>query len=655
MENPSKKAKTGAVIYNDGLTLEEKVPSDIDIAQSAKLRPIKEVVASLGLLEDEVEPYGHFKAKILLKARDRMADQEDGYYVCVAGINPTPLGEGKSTTTVGLTQALGAHLNKKAIACLRQPSQGPTFGIKGGAAGGGYSQVIPMEEFNLHLCGDIHAVQAAHNLCAAAMDARILHEASQSDEALFSRLCPARDGKRTFAAIMVRRLEKLGIAKTDPDALSVEERSRFARLDFDVSSITWNRVVDINDRALRGITIMQGPEEERIASQYEGGKKIQRATKFDIAVSSEIMAVLALATSLGDMRERLGKMVVGYSNAGVPIDANDLGVAGALAVLMKDAIHPNLMQTLEGQSVFVHAGPFANIAHGNSSIVADQLALKLVGKGGFVITEAGFGADIGFEKFCNIKCRASGLKPNCVVIVCTARALKMHGGGPPVVAGTPIPEMYETENIEYVKAGACNLVKHISNASEFGVPVVVAINRRWHDTEGELKAIEEAAREAGAARVVVANHWAEGGWGAKALGEAVISVCEEGKAAFKLLYPDEMSIMDKIEKIATTVYGASGVTYTAEALAQVARYEKLGFGNLPVCVAKTHLSLSSNPALKGVPTGFTLPVREVRASVGAGFVYPIIGTMSTMPGLSTRPCFFDIDLDPVSGKVIGLM
>jgi len=448
--------------------------------------------------------------------------------------------------------------------------------------------------------------------------------------------------------------------------------------------------VDINDRALRGITVMQGPEEARIAGQYEGAARIQRQTKFDIAVSSEIMAVLALATSLKDMRERLGRMVVGYSTAGEPVDANDLGVAGALAVLMKDTINPNLMQTLEGQPVFVHAGPFANIAHGNSSIVADQLALKLVGEGGFVVTEAGFGADIGFEKFCNIKCRASGLAPNCVVLVCTARALKMHGGGPPVKAGTPIPEMYEKENVEFVKAGCCNLVKHIENANASGVPVVVAINRRWHDTDAELAAIEEAARAAGAASVVVANHWAEGGWGAKALGEAVVAVCEEGKGAFKLLYPDEMPIADKIERIATAVYGAAGVEYTDEARAQMARYEKLGFGRLPVCVAKTHLSLSADPARKGVPTGFVLPVREVRASVGAdppppprtrwtrrvphpvlighavclvqvrasvgaGFVYPIVGTMSTMPGLATRPCFFDIDLDVETGKVIGLM
>ncbi|EKX52090.1 hypothetical protein GUITHDRAFT_39729, partial [Guillardia theta CCMP2712] len=516
------------------LELEAKVPADIVIAQKAKLRDIRDIYRSVDLLDEEVELYGTSKAKVSLAVRDRLRENENGFYVCVAGINPTPLGEGKSTTTVGLTQALGAHLGKKVMACLRQPSQGPTFGIKGGAAGGGYSQVIPMEEFNLHLTGDIHAISAAHNLLAAAMDARILHEASQTDENLFDRLCPEKNGKRTFAPIMIRRLEKLGISKRDPSELTAEERKEFSRLDIDPDTITWNRVVDINDRALRSITIMQGSE--------VGG--MSHGRKASMQVSSEIMAVLALSTSLKDMRERLGKMVVGYSRKGVPVDANDLGVAGALAVLMKDTINPNLMQTLEGQPVLVHAGPFANIAHGNSSIVADQVALKVVGKGGFVITEAGFGADIGFEKVQQDKKQekhlltvAPSLLPFPFLLLPPSPSLR-----PSVPPSVPpgidtLLQVYETENLQLVKDGCCNLIKHIQNAGEFGVPVVVAINRRWHDTDEELKIIRQAALDAGAARAVVANHWAEGGYGAKDLAQAVIDVCEAGMSDFRLLYP----------------------------------------------------------------------------------------------------------------------
>uniref|UniRef100_A0A6U4UJB7 formate--tetrahydrofolate ligase n=1 Tax=Hemiselmis andersenii TaxID=464988 RepID=A0A6U4UJB7_HEMAN len=649
----AKKEADGPVIHNKSLELLAKVPADIEIAQAATCLPITQIGKTLQLKDDELEMYGKLKAKVSLKARERLKDKPNGYYVCVAGINPTPLGEGKSTTTIGLCQALGAHLNKKVVACVRQPSQGPTFGIKGGAAGGGYSQVIPMEDFNLHLTGDIHAITASNNLLAAALDTRILHEASQTDEALFDRLCPEKDGKRFFSPVMVRRLEKLGITKRNPSDLTPEERSQFARLDIDVSTITWNRVTDLNDRALRGVKVNQGPEESRISSQYNAGF-LQRTTQFDISVASEIMAVLALATSLSDMRDRLGRMVVGYSKQGAPVTADDLGVSGALAVLMKDAINPNLMQSLEGQPVLVHAGPFANIAHGNSSVVADQVALKLVGKDGYVVTEAGFGADIGFEKFCNIKCRASGLSPDCVVIVCTARALKMHGGGPPVKAGTPIPEVYEREDLDLVTKGCCNVVKHIQNAAAFGVPVVVAVNRRWHDTQAELDIVVKACKDAGAAEAVIANHWAEGGYGAKGLGEAVERVCAEGKSDFKFLYEDSMTIKEKIEKVAKTVYGADGVDYSEQADIQIRRYESLGYGTLPICVAKTHLSLSSDPTKKGVPTGFRLPVREVRASVGAGFVYPLIGTMSTMPGLSTRPCFYDMDVDPETGGVIGL-
>ncbi len=381
-----------------GAPAKKAVPSDIEIAQAAVPIPIGEIAAAAGILSDELEAYGHTKAKVKLSILDRLRDEPAGKYVVVTAVTPTPLGEGKTTTTVGLSQALGAHLHKKVFTCIRQPSMGPTFGIKGGAAGGGYSQIIPMEEFNLHLTGDIHAITAANNLLAAAIDTRMMHESEATDEQLFERLCPpAKDGSRHFSPVMFRRLHKLGISKKDPNELTPEERSRWARLDIDPATITWRRVIDTNDRMLRGITVGQGPEE----------KGHTRETGFDITVASEIMAVLALTTSLSDMRERLGRMVIGSNRKGEPITADDLGVGGALTVIMKDAIMPNLMQTLEGTPAFVHAGPFANIAHGNSSIVADMIALRLVGKDGYVITEAGFGADMGFEKFCNIKCRES--------------------------------------------------------------------------------------------------------------------------------------------------------------------------------------------------------------------------------------------------------
>eukprot|EP00878_Enallax_costatus_P016378 GHUV01017179.1.p1 GENE.GHUV01017179.1~~GHUV01017179.1.p1 ORF type:complete len:479 (+),score=140.05 GHUV01017179.1:157-1593(+) len=460
------------------LPVQQPVPSDIEIAQSIKPKHISQIAeVGLGLLPEEYELYGPTKGKVKLNVRDRLQGQPDGKYVVVGGISPTPLGEGKSTTTVGLCQALGAYLNKKVLTCIRQPSQGPTFGIKGGAAGGGYSQVIPMEELNLHLTGDIHAITAANNLLAAAIDARMFHEAAQKDEALFRRLCPAdKTGKRKFAPVMLGRLQRLGINKTDPDDLTPEEVSRFVRLDIDPEAVSWRRVVDINDRFLRGITVGQGPEE----------RGMERKTGYDISVASEIMAVLALATDLADMRSRLGRMVVAADRKGQPVTADDLGVGGALTVLMKDAVEPTVMQTLEATPVFVHAGPFANIAHGNSSVVADQIGLKLVGPDGFVITEAGFGADIGLEKFMNIKCRASGLKPDAAVIVATVRALKMHGGGPPVVAGTPLPHAYLTPDVELVTKGCSNLVRHIENTSKYGVPVLVAINAFATDSPGEL-------------------------------------------------------------------------------------------------------------------------------------------------------------------------
>jgi formyltetrahydrofolate synthetase len=621
-----------------------RVPSDIEIAQSVTPIGIDRIATEAGILPGELEMYGRMKAKVHLSIRDRLKDAPSGKYVVVTAITPTPLGEGKTTTSVGLSQALGAHLGKRVFACLRQPSQGPTFGIKGGAAGGGYSQVIPMEDLNLHLTGDIHAITAANNLLAAAIDTRMLHENHQSDEALFDRLCPAKaDGARRFSPVMLRRLANLGITKTDPNELTPEERSAFARLDIDPQSITWRRVMDTNDRMLRQITIGQGAEE----------KGMTRVTGFDISVASEIMAILALTTGLADMRARLGRMVIGMSRSGQPLTADDLGVGGALAVLMKDAIMPNLMQTLEGTPAFIHAGPFANIAHGNSSIVADQIALKLVGSGGYVVTEAGFGADIGFEKFCDIKCRSSNLQPDCAVLVATVRALKMHGGGPKVTAGQPLDPSYTSENLELVRKGCANLIKMIENVGLFGIPVVVAVNRFQTDTEAEIELVRNIAVNAGAASAEASNHWAEGGAGAADLARAVVAACEKPHN-FRFLYPVELSIKEKIELIVRKIYGGAGVTYLPEAEAKIDLYTRCGFDKLPMCMAKTHLSLSHDPTLKGAPSGFVVPVRDVRASVGAGFLYPLLGTMSTMPGLPTRPAYYDVDLDPETGAVVGL-
>jgi len=621
------------------------VPSDIEIAQAAIAVPITDIALGAGILLQELEHYGSTKAKVRLSILDRLKRLPVGKYVVVTAITPTPLGEGKTTTTVGLSQAIGAHLGKKVFTCVRQPSQGPTFGIKGGAAGGGYSQIIPMEDVNLHLTGDIHAITAANNLLAAAIDARILHEREiTSDETLFDRLCPpAKGGSRRFTPVMLRRLRKLGIDKTDPNALTPEERTLFSRLDIDPETITWRRVTDTNDRFLRGITIGQGAEE----------KGMTRATGFDISVASEIMAVLALTTSLADMRERLGRIVIGNSRKGEPVTADDIGVGGALTVLMKEAIMPTLMQTLEGTPAFVHAGPFANIAHGNSSILADKIALKLVGKEGYVVTEAGFGADMGFEKFCNIKCRESGLVPHCAVLVATIRALKMHGGGPKVVAGKPLASAYTEENLELLEKGCANLVKHIENVRKFGVPVVVAVNRFITDTEAELSLVCRVATAAGAEDAVVAEHWSEGGAGAETLGEAVIKACQQPNN-FHFLYPVEASIKEKIECIAREMYGAAGVEYSPEAEKKIELYTQQGFNKLPVCMAKTQYSLSHDPELKGVPVGFIVPIRDVRASIGAGFIYPLLGKMSTMPGLSTRPGFYEIDIDSRTGRVVGL-
>ncbi len=576
------------------------MPSDLDIAQAAKIERIEVIAGKAGVERDEMELHGDYKAKVKLEILERLKDKPSARYIDVTAITPTPLGEGKTVTTIGLTQGLG-HIGKNVIACIRQPSQGPTFGIKGGAAGGGYSQIVPMEDFNLHLTGDIHAVGAAHNLLAAAIDNAIYFESRYSDA----------------------QLEKAGVR----------------RLGIDPYSITWNRVVDISDRVLRNIIVGLG-------AQTDGRP---RQSGFDITVASEVMAILALTTSLRDIRERLGRIVIGTNAKKELITAEDLGVAGAMAVLMMDAIKPNLMQTLEGQPAFVHAGPFANIAHGNSSIIADQMAVKLAD---YVVTESGFGADCGMEKFFNIKCRASGIIPQCVVMVATVRALKMHGGGPKVVPGRPLPKEYREENIELLEKGCSNLRKHIANAKLFGVNVVVAVNRFTDDTDAEIDLIRKIAVDSGADDAVPSNVWAEGGKGGADLAEAVATACEK-PSEFKPLYEDGASIKEKIETIATRIYGAADVDYSPAVEAKIELYTKQGFGGLPLCMAKTHLSLSHDPLLKGAPTGFTLPIRDIRASAGAGFLYALCGDMRTMPGLPSRPAFMAVDLTD-DGKVKGL-
>ena len=618
------------------------VPADIIIAQEAEMKPIAQVAEELGLLPDEFDLYGKYIAKVSPKVLDRLGDVPDGKYVDVTAITPTPLGEGKTTTTVGLSQALGAHLGKRVITAIRQPSQGPTFGIKGGAAGGGYSQVVPMEEFNLHLTGDIHAITAANNLIAAAVETRMYHESYQSDEALFDRLCPPdEDGSRSFGIAMKGRLKNLGIDKTDPNELTEEERRRFVRLNVDRDTLSWRRATDTNDRLLREITVGESPTE----------KDFNLKTSFYITVASELMAVLALATSLEDMRERIGRIVLARDMDGHPVTVEDVGVAGAATVLMKDTIKPTLMQTLEGTPVFVHAGPFANIAHGNSSVMADMIGLKLAD---YVITESGFGSDMGMEKFFDIKCRYSGNIPDVVVLVATIRALKMHGGGPKVSAGSPLAPEYETENLDLVRKGMENLRAHCENAHRFGVPVVLALNRFHTDTKAELELVQNICQESGnIIEAVVTNHWEEGGEGAVDLGKAVIKAAEE-EANFKFLYPLDISIKEKIETIAKEIYGADGVDYSPEAEEQIKEYTKLGYDNLPICMAKTHLSLSHDPSKKGRPKGFRIPIRSVNASIGAGFLYPVAGPIRLMPGLPTRPAYYDIDIELDTGRILGL-
>jgi len=576
--------------------------SDLEIAQAAKLRPILEIAEELGLGEDDLDLYGKYKAKAHLDVLERLKDRPNGKYVDVTAITPTPLGEGKTVTTIGVSQGLN-YIGKRVFTVIRQPSQGPTFGIKGGAAGGGYSQIVPMEDFNLHLTGDIHAVGAAHNLLAAAIDARIMHEDWQTDE----------------------QLAKRGLT----------------RLDIDPYSITWNRVVDINDRALRNVIIGLG-------TKWDGRP---RQSGFDITVASEVMAILALTTDLFDLRERLGRIIIGTDKKRNPVTAEDLGVAGAMTVLMKEALMPNLMQTLEHSPAFVHAGPFANIAHGNSSIIADKIGLKLV-PDGYLVTESGFGADCGMEKFFDIKCRYSGLIPNCVVMAATVRALKMHGGGPKVVAGRPLDPAYQEENLELLEKGLDNLKANIGIAKRFGIPVVVAVNRFTSDTDAEIETVRQAALNFGAEDAVESNVWAKGGEGGAALAEAVVKACEK-PSDFKFLYPLDIPIKEKIEAIATKVYGADGVDYSRVAERKINLYTKFGYDNLPINMAKTHLSLSHDPTLKGVPKNYSLPIPDIRASVGAGFLYPVCGEMRTMPGLPTYPAFMNVDIDE-EGKTVGL-
>ncbi|MDI6907280.1 MAG: formate--tetrahydrofolate ligase [Thermoanaerobacterales bacterium] len=563
------------------------MPTDLEIAQAHRLQPIVEIAERAGLQEQDLDLYGRYKAKIGLHVLEKLPRRPNAKLIDVTAITPTPLGEGKTLTTIGLTQGLG-RLGLRSICTIRQPSMGPVFGIKGGAAGGGYSQVVPMEDLNLHFTGDIHAVGQAHNLLAAMIDASILH--------------------------------------SNP-------------LRIDPLTVSWMRVIDVNDRALREITIGLGGR----ANGYP------RQTGFEMTVASEVMAALALATSLQDLRRRLGRMVVAYTYDGEPVTAEDLKGAGAMAVILKEAVKPNLIQTLEGQPCIVHAGPFANIAHGQSSVLADLMALRMAD---YVVTESGFGADLGMQKFMDIKCRQSGLRPNCVVVTCTIRALKMHGGAGEVVPGRPLPEELLRENIPALEEGCRNLGHMIRIAGYYGVPVVVAVNRFTHDTDSEVETVRRFALAAGARAACQHTAWAEGGAGAVELARAVAEACE-GKTDFRFLYPDDLSIKEKIDIMATRVYNAREVHYEPLAERKIRQFEALGWGNLPICMAKTHLSISHDPTWKNVPSDYVFPIRDLRVSAGAGFIYPLAGKMQTMPGLPSRPAAFRIDIDE-NGRVVGL-
>jgi formate--tetrahydrofolate ligase len=558
----------------------------IEIARQASLLPIGDVARQMGIPPEFLEPYGAHVAKVSLQAIEELSGRPRARYVVVTAVTPTPLGEGKTTTTVGLGQAM-ARIGRQATIAIRQASMGPTFGIKGGAAGGGFSQVVPFENLNLHLTGDLHAVTAANNLLAAMVDNHLYNG------------------------------NALGL---DPWA------------------ITWRRVLDVNDRSLRNIVSGLGTREDGVP----------RETGFDITAASEVMAVLALSVSLGDMRARFGRIVVGYTAAGEPVTAEQLKAAGAMTVIMRDAIKPNLLQTLEQTPVLVHAGPFGNIAHGNSSVVADLIGIHA---GEYLITEAGFGSDMGAERFFNIKCRTSGLRPDAAVVVATVRALKLHSGRHRVIAGRPLPPEMLAENPDEVQLGAANLLAHLAIVRRHGVTPVVAINAFEEDFESEHQAIREIAASAGV-RTAVCTHFTDGGQGAAELAEAVVEAAEE-PGDFRMLYQDEDSLREKIEVIAREVYGADGVDYLPAATRQLDTYERAGFGRLPVCIAKTHLSISSDPKLSGAPRGWRLPVREARANVGAGFVYLVSGDMRTMPGLSASPAAERIDIDD-EGNVVGL-
>lgn len=561
--------------------------SDLEIAQKAQMKPITEIAQSLGLSSDDIDLYGKYKAKVSLEVLENFSEKPQSKYIDVTAITPTPLGEGKTVTTIGLSQALN-KIGKKSIVCIRQPSLGPVFGIKGGAAGGGYSQVVPMEDFNLHLTGDTHAVAAANNLLAAFIDNHLHHG---------------------------------------------------NKLNIDPFTISWPRVVDISDRALRKIVIGLGGK----------ANGVPRESSFDIAVASEVMAILALTTDIFDLRARLGRIVIGYNKDKKPVTAEDLQCAGAMTVLMKEAIKPNLLQTLENTPCFVHAGPFANIAHGNSSIIADQIALRL---SDYVVTESGFGADCGMEKFMDIKCRYSGLIPSCVVMVTSIRALKMHSGKYKVVAGRPLDPGLTSEDVEAVEKGSENMIKQIENARLFGVPVVVTINLFASDTDREVETVRRIALENGAFAAEVSEVWEKGGEGGRNLAEAVVRACDEPQD-FRFLYPLDIPIKEKIEIIATKIYGADGVIYEPKAEEGIKRFTDLGWDKLPICMAKTHLSLSHDPKLKGRPRGFKLPIRDIRPSIGAGFLYPLCGEMSTMPGLPSEPAGNKVDIDH-QGRVVGL-
>lgn len=561
--------------------------SDIEIAQRATLRRVRDVAEECGILPEELEPYGPVKAKVSLSVLSRLANKPDGKLVDVTAITPTPLGEGKTLTTVGLGQALRAS-GRTAFTCIRQPSLGPVFGIKGGAAGGGYSQVLPMEDVNLHLTGDFHAVGAAHNLCAAFIDNHLYHGNT---------------------------------------------------LRIDPAGVRWRRALDISDRVLREVIVGLG-------GRTNG---IPRETGFDITSASELMAILALAEDLGDLRNRIGRIIIGTNQQGRPVTTEDIGVAGAMTVLMKDTIKPNLVQNLEGGPVLVHAGPFANIAHGNSSVVADRLGMKLAD---YTVTESGFGADMGFEKFVNIKCRASGMRPHCAVLVATVRALKAHSGRFEVVPGRPLDPALMTEDLDALHEGLPNLERHVRNVRAFGVPVVVAINTFPSDTVAEHEMIIKAALEAGAFAAVSHTLHADGGLGGRELADAVVAACEQ-PAALRFTYEDDLPVEEKIRTVARDVYGAADVEFSIEAHRAIAAYTEMGFGCLPVCMAKTHLSFTDDPRRKGAPDGWTLYVRDVRLSAGAGFLYALCGDIMTMPGLPAVPAGESIDIDP-DGTVHGL-